>query len=229
MQVIALVPAAGSGTRMGRPGSKLLLELGGITLIERTLRALCASEYIRDVVLLLPAEERAKFEALDLAAAYAGRKIIHLVTGGATRQQSVLNGLEYCRSLAGDPDQTYIAVHDGARCLVSREIIDRTIEAAFKHGAVTAAVPSADSLKKADGEGRVLHSIDRGGVWAVQTPQVFKFSLLLEAHHRGAEGATDDAALVEAIHPVFVVEGARGNFKVTTPEDYELARRLVEW
>ena len=225
--VIALVPAAGSGVRMGVAGSKLLLPLGGTALIERSVRALAGSQYVSLIVLIVPEGERADFEGLRLGRVCAGTEL-QIVTGGTTRQESVLKGLQVCKGPAYLDQEVYVAVHDGARCLVTSALVDRAIEAAFECQAVTLAVPMADSLKRAALDGRVLESLDRSGVWAVQTPQVFRRELLLEAHARACGSASDDASLVEAVHAVRVVEGAKLNFKITTPEDYELAKKLVE-
>ena len=211
---------------MGARGSKLLLPLAGAPLVERTVRVLAGADYVDQVVLIVPESERERFESLNLERAADGAKFF-ITTGGATRQESVMKGLQFCAGLIEDEERTYIAVHDGARCLVTKEIVDRAVAAAFERQAVTVAVPMVDSLKRTDAGGRVIESLERDGVWAVQTPQVFRYSLLLEAHRRGGTGACDDASLVEAIHPVHVVEGSRLNFKITTPEDYQLAKGLI--
>jgi 2-C-methyl-D-erythritol 4-phosphate cytidylyltransferase len=226
--VIALIPAAGESRRMRGAGSKLLLPLGGAAMIQRTTTALLSSRHVTQAIVLAPEAQLAEFQRLFGPKGEEPGRRVHVIPGGGTRQQSVFRGLQCCAKLIDPAKPAYIAVHDGARCLAGTELIDRVIEAAFQYGAVTAAVPLADSLKRVDAEGRVLHSIDRAQVWAVQTPQVFKYELLLAAHEHAAPDATDDASLVEAMHPVYVVEGSSLNFKVTGPQDYEMAKRLIE-
>jgi len=106
-------------------------------------------------------------------------------------------------------------------------MIERVIERGVACGAATAAVAVTDSLARDDGGSRVRESVDRRGVWAVQTPQVFRFDWLWEAHQSAAPDATDDASLMLGRHPVELVEGERGNFKITTAEDYALAQKLL--
>ena len=120
-----------------------------------------------------------------------------------------------------------VAVHDAARCLVSSELVSRSIDGAIANRAVTAAVPLVDSLKRVDDSGKVVASVPREHLWLVQTLQVFSFELLVRAHTEGGAEATDDASLVERFHPVMIVEGERRNLKITTPEDLLLARCLV--
>lgn len=219
-RVFAIVPAAGSGARMRSAVPKLLLPLAGCAVIHHTIRALSGAAVER-IVIPVHAAHQAAFEALFAG----GLPSVTVVLGGASRAESVRKGLAALAAEAEEDD--LVLVHDGARCLVDVELIRRTIAAALELGAVTAAVPSVDSIKRVNAGGRVEASLERTGLWCVQTPQVFRMGLLLQAHAAGDADATDDASLVERVHPVHVVPGSRLNLKVTTPEDYQLARALL--
>lgn len=221
--VLALVPAAGDGRRMGLDRSKALLRLGGRTVIERTVSTILASSYVEHLTVLARTEDLPAFNALGLN----GRRV-SVIAGGATRQLSVRCGLEFLRAKFPDIEQAYVLVHDAARCLVSLALVNRTIESCFEQKAVSAGLPLVDSLKRTDSALRVVNSMDRQNLMAVQTPQVFTYQLLYAAHRRTEADATDDASLVEAIHPVQIVLGEKTNLKLTTPEDLEIARKLVE-
>jgi 2-C-methyl-D-erythritol 4-phosphate cytidylyltransferase/2-C-methyl-D-erythritol 2,4-cyclodiphosphate synthase len=209
---------------MGQP--KQWLPLGGRPLLYWTLRAFQECPAVREVVLVVPGEdlERARREVVE---AYGLAKVRRIVAGGAERQDSVLNGF---RALSGRPD--LVMVHDGARPLVSREVLERAIQATAEHGATLSAVPVRDTLKRVDGAGGVVATLEREGVWQAQTPQTFRYELLEEAFElalREGVRATDEAGLVERLgHRVQVVMGSPENFKVTTPEDVELAEILLK-
>ncbi len=224
LHVYAIVPAAGSGSRMGSQIPKLLLPLAGRTLIEHTLAKLASGRLIDRVILMVPEDRQEDFRRLDFDLPIP----VDITPGGATRRESVLLGLRALAGLlpdsAGDP---LVLVHDGARCFVSEAVVRRCICAARLWGAVTAAVPSIDSMKRVSAEGIVQESLERSSLWCVQTPQVFRWSLLRRAHEEALEEATDDASLVERIHQVRVVEGDRMNFKITSPEDLHLAEMLL--
>jgi 2-C-methyl-D-erythritol 4-phosphate cytidylyltransferase/2-C-methyl-D-erythritol 2,4-cyclodiphosphate synthase len=223
MRVAAIIPAAGSGKRMGRP--KQWLPLAGRPLLSWTLAAFENCPAIDDIVLVVPEAdiERARREVVE---PFGLSKVRCVVAGGEERQDSVLNGF---RALPGRPD--LVMVHDGARPLVSREVLERAIEATASHGATLCAVPARDTLKRVDEGGVVLATVDRDAIWQAQTPQTFRYELLEAAFERALrEGvrATDEAGLVERLgHPVRVVLGSRENFKVTAPEDIALAERIL--
>jgi len=158
----------------------------------------------------------------DLVERYGFTKATALVKGGERRQDSVRLGLE---ALGGCD---YVAVHDGARPLVTPELIARGLEAARETGAAAPAIPIADTVKEAGPNGIVLRTLDRSRLWAVQTPQVFRYDLLLRAHREITADVTDDAAMVEALgEPVRLFEGSRANIKVTTVEDLTLIEALT--
>ena len=145
---------------------------------------------------------------------------------GEERQDSVYNGL-----LALSYDTDIVVVHDGARPLFSSETLASVIAAAQIHGAAACAVPAKDTVKLADDEGFVASTLPRGRIWLVQTPQAFRYELIIEAHRRAREEnifATDDTALVESIGgPVKLVMGSYENIKITTPEDLDVARAII--
>jgi 2-C-methyl-D-erythritol 4-phosphate cytidylyltransferase len=215
----AVVPAGGRGVRMGRkkPG----IVLAGQPVLRWALDALGRLAEVAGIVVAVPAEDVAAWRR-RLAAC---RKVRAVVAGGAERQASVLRGLE-----AVPADVQWIVVHDGARPCLTTALARRVLDAAREHGAAIAALPVAETIKRGVDEW-VKETVDRHGLWSVQTPQAFAASLLRQAHRRAAaEGitGTDDAALVERLGaPVRLVPGLAVNLKITRPEDLRLARALL--
>lgn len=218
--VTAIIVAAGSSSRMGRP--KLLIPLCGKTVLERTLRAFDASCADALVVVTRP-EDQAAFQE----AALSLRTPCRFVSGGATRQESVANGLR-----AVEEQTTLIAVADGARPLITPEEIDRVIQKASETGAAAAAVRVKDTIKQADGNGVIVGTPDRATLWQVQTPQVFDAALYRKAMAAALEAGadlTDDCQLVERLGvKVTLVEASYENLKVTTPEDVVTAEAIIK-
>ena len=215
----AIIVAAGSGTRMAG-ADKLFTEVAGQPLLAHAIAPFqeCASI---DRIVLVMAPLNLK-RGRDLVERYGFTKATALVKGGERRQDSVRLGLE---ALGGCD---YVAVHDGARPLVTPELIARGLEAARETGAAAPALPIADTVKEAGPNGIVLRTLDRSRLWAVQTPQVFRYELLLRAHREITADVTDDAAMVEALgEPVRLFEGSRANIKVTTVEDLTLIKALT--
>ena len=175
MYVSVIVPAAGSGRRMGRPEGKLALDLGGKPVLLHTLEALQRSPRVDEIVLVVRPEEEAGWRS-RLAQLPGQRKVRRVVAGGERRQDSVARGLAVL-----DPRSSVVVVHDGARPLVSRELLHRTIEAAAEHGAAVAAMPVTDTVKEVSGEW-VQRTLDRSRLWAAQTPQAFRTEVLREAY-----------------------------------------------
>ena len=209
---------------MGVLRSKLFLELGGLTVLQRVVDTLQHVECIEHIVLLVRESDLS-----EAARLIPPTERLSLAVGGKTRQESVLRGLEALKARSVfDFQSSLVLVHDAARPMVSKGLVERCIEAARQHGAVTAAVPMVDSVKRVDGGGRVVASLERRDLIQVQTPQVFRFDLLWKAHHLDTSAATDDAALVERIHPVIVVPGERNNIKLTSQEDLEFLRFVAE-
>lgn len=224
---VAIIVAAGRGSRMGGGRAKQFREISGIPIIIHTLRRFEQCSTVGEITVVLPDAEREEF--LSLSETYGLRKLARAVAGGETRALSVWNGL---RSLHGVEDSDVVAVHDGVRPFVEPEEIDRVVREAEEHGAAILAAPAVETIKEASG-GRILRTHERSRLWCAQTPQCFRLGLLRRAYETaledGAADATDDSALVERLGvEVRVVEGGPHNIKVTTPRDFELAELIVQ-
>ncbi|NMC62041.1 MAG: 2-C-methyl-D-erythritol 4-phosphate cytidylyltransferase [SAR324 cluster bacterium] len=222
-QVIAIVPAAGKGLRFSSSKSKLLEKVRGKPIIFHTIEKLLSMPEVGDVIIATRQEDEESFKSI-----LPESERIAFVRGGSTRSMSVRNALEYIeKNLTISKDEQLIAVHDAARCCISHGLMKRAIEAARVYKAISVGMPLSDSLKEVDFDRKVLDSKLRERYWTVQTPQVFIFSILLQAHKQGVEECTDDAGLVEALHPVYMVEGEKSNIKITTQEDLKLAEFIL--
>ena len=214
---VAVVPAAGSGERLGIGIPKAFVELGGRTMLEHAVDGLLASGVIKRVVVATPADRVEETMVL-----LAGRATV--VAGGAERPESVRCAL----AVVGDPE--FIVVHDAARPLTPVEQIRRVV-AALRDGmrAVIPVLPVVDTIKAVDANGVVLGTPERAGLRAVQTPQGFEAALLRRAYQQAADAAvTDDASLVENLGtPVHTVAGDPLAFKITTALDLRLARAVL--
>lgn len=220
-----IVPAAGVGTRMGSSIPKQYLSLGSQTVIEQTLRALLAHAHISSLYLVLDPDD-AYWARLPLAADAR----IHRVAGGSERCFSVLNALAEIAPLARPQD--WVLVHDVARPCLRQQDLDRLLRQLWddRVGGLLG-VPVADTLKRADGDGQVMETIDRRQVWRAYTPQMFRFGLLHDALQKAlGAGAlvTDEASAVEfAGHRPRMVEGHGDNIKITVPGDLALAQLFL--
>ena len=215
----AIIVAAGSGTRMAG-ADKLFTEVAGQPLLAHAIAPFQECASIERIVLVMASLNLKR--GRDLVERYGFTKATALVKGGERRQDSVRLGLE---ALGGCD---YVAVHDGARPLVTPELIARGLEAARETGAAAPALPIADTVKEAGPNGIVLRTLDRSRLWAVQTPQVFRCELLMRAHREVTADVTDDAAMVEAVgERVRLFEGSRANIKVTMVEDLKLIKALT--
>ena len=226
VKVAAVVPAAGSGSRMGTQVPKQFLLLAGIPMLGHALKVLEASQVVQSIVLVAgPGEEeycrKAVVERLGI------RKTAAIVTGGRERQDSVYSGI-----LALSPETDLVVIHDGARPLLSPEGLLAVVEAAAYYGAATLAVPVKDTVKMAAEDGFVSKTLPRGRLWLTQTPQAFRRDVILQAPRAARQAnylGTDDAGLVERLGlPVKIVPGSYRNIKVTTPEDLIIASALIE-
>jgi len=218
-RAVGVIVAAGSSRRMDGV-DKVFTTLAGRPLLAWTLAAFKKCEAIDGIVLVASAS------GIDRMGAFVREwrmpKIEAIVGGGATRQESVRAGIEAAT------DAVIVGIHDGARPLVTPELIARGVEEAREHRAVVCAVPARHTVRQVDGDRVVRGTLDREGVWLSQTAQVFARELLLEAHRRAEATATDDAALVEALgHEVRVYEGDPSNLKVTTAMDLVAAEALL--
>jgi 2-C-methyl-D-erythritol 4-phosphate cytidylyltransferase len=217
--VAVLIPAGGLGARLGRRTPKQFLRLGDATILATTLRHFTRHPAVRAIVVAAPAAHVARTRRL---VGRAGRRPVEVVAGGPTRQESVWLALQ-----AAPADIEIVLVHDAVRPFIERRLVDAVVAAAAAHGAAICALPIAETVKRVR-DGVVETTLDRSGLWAVQTPQGFRAALLREAHEkarRDGVGSTDDAMLVERLgHPVRVVPGLAGNVKITTPDDLRRAR-----
>lgn len=223
-KVSAIIVAAGSSRRMGNL-DKLFAEIDGVPVIARTLWAFEKSEAVDEIIVSTRKESVERIESLAVSNGIT--KLTHIVTGEETRQKSVLNALAVVGA-----DSDYIAIHDGARPLVSLETIQKAIESAFEFNACSVAVRVKDTVKVADNDGFVTATPERSTLWAVQTPQVFSKKVYLDAVNALGDKAsdyTDDCMLVEATGvKVKLVEGDYSNIKITTPEDILSANAFVQ-
>ena len=225
IKVGLLVVAAGRGVRLGADRPKQYLSLAGRPLIVHTLEALATGFPFTAITVVIRAEDRTLYdEAVAHLSASAAAAIGPPAIGGATRQQSVLAGLESLA--AAEPD--LVLIHDAARPFPSPRLIARAIEAAERHGAAAPGTAMSDTVKQVDADGRVVATPQRSGLRTVQTPQGFRFPLILAAHRRaaaaGVGGLTDDVAVAEwAGAAAYVFEGDPMNVKVTTMQDLEAA------
>lgn len=222
---VAIIAAAGKGTRMGGPRAKQFLELLGKPLILHTLEPFEQCDAIHEIILVLPAGDAAGF--LSLASEYSLRKLSRVVPGGATRAESVFRGLSAARSATTE----IVAVHDGARPFVTAVEINQVVDSANVHGAAILVGPATDTIKQVS-NGLVEKTIDRRELRRALTPQCFRFSLLRRAYDRVDlldPELTDDSLLVERLgEKVAIVEGASRNIKITQPQDLILAEALLK-
>jgi 2-C-methyl-D-erythritol 4-phosphate cytidylyltransferase / 2-C-methyl-D-erythritol 2,4-cyclodiphosphate synthase len=229
MFVSVIVAAGGSGTRLGAGTPKQLLDIGGRSMLARSVGAFDAHPRVSEIVVVLPpaiasASVDRPAEALPLLS-----KVAHVVTGGPRRQDSVANGFAKV-----SPHAEVVLVHDAARPFVSAALIDRAIDAAAVHGAVIPALDVKDTVKRVDVPGvsgadrRIVETLPREAIVLAQTPQAFRRHVLADAIAAGRPDldATDEAMLAESAgHHVYVVGGDPHNVKITTPEDLDAARR----
>jgi 2-C-methyl-D-erythritol 4-phosphate cytidylyltransferase len=222
-RIAAIILAAGSSARMGGI-DKIWAPLDGAPVLAHSLRAFAAvrtaegAPAITDLVLVAPEDRHPAL--LDLATGLG--LTVHTVEGGTRRQDSVARGL------AAAPDADWYLVHDGARPLVTPDLIARVLAGAREHGAAVPGILVHDAIKRVDRTGRVITSVDRSMLRAVQTPQGFAGHLLRRAHATVRASVSDDAAMVEALGaPVQTVEGDPENLKITTTHDLDIARHLL--
>ena len=226
MRIAMIVVAAGQGARFGQSVPKAFVPLRGHTLLERSIRTLAAVPGVETIVPVVPGDAIECFAELPLQD--LGDTVASPVAGGRERQDSVANGLA---ALDDAPDFDLVGVHDAARCLVSVDEVTRVVERAAETGAAILAAPVRDTIKTVDGD-RIVDSPSRSGLWAAQTPQVFRSRWLRDALELGREEGihgTDDAQLVaHAGHSVFVVEGSERNLKLTHPGDIAVAEAWLD-
>lgn len=222
-QFYALVPCAGVGARAGVKGPKQYHTVAGRAVVAHTLSALSSvNSLTKIVVVLAPDDEVFEAHVKDFQGEVTR-------TGGATRAESVLAGLRFLVEQGAQPND-WVLVHDAARCLIESAWVERLIHACHEDevGGLLA-LPVADTLKAADDAQRVESTVPRTAKWAAQTPQMFRLGLLLPALTQAGESVTDEASAVEQLgHRPLLVVGDMENFKVTWPQDFALAERLLQ-
>jgi len=226
MTYYALVPAAGSGSRMGHADPKQYLPLAGRPLIWHAVATLCATAAIGRVFVVLAADDE-HWPAAMMAA--LGPKLVVLRCGGATRAHSVSNGLQAMADGYGVVAADWVLVHDAARPCLTVVLVEKLIaEAGTDAVGGLLALPVSDTLKRADASGRATATVSRDGLWQAQTPQMFRQGMLCEALLRNS-GVTDEAGAIEALgfKPRLVASEAT-NFKVTYPADLQLAGWILQ-
>ncbi len=217
-----VIAAGGRGRRMGKP--KQFLSLDGKSLLQRSIEPFDRLSDIDEIVVVVPRDYRRQAERIIRRAKL--RKVSHVVTGGKERQHSVRNGL-----LAFRQEPAIVLVHDAARPLVTEREIVAVIRQARRSGAAVVGVPVKDTIKVGEA-GFFTRTLDRRTLWAVHTPQGFRYDVLVHAHRAAQRSkyiGTDDASLVERLRiPVAIVPGSYRNIKITTHEDLAIARILLK-
>ena len=217
-KVAAIVVAAGEGKRMGGL-DKMFALLGGKPILARVTETFQKCRLIDQIVLVVNEKNIEKIR--KLVAENGWLKVSDVCAGGRRRQDSVAAGLKKIR------DEEWVVIHDGARPLVTTDLIERGLEAAKETGASVAAVPVTDTIKAAGDDGIVHQTLPRQNLMAVQTPQVFRIDIIRKAYRQASGDVTDDASLVEqAGYKVKLYPGSYDNIKITTPDDLAIAEAL---
>ncbi|HZX21659.1 MAG TPA: 2-C-methyl-D-erythritol 4-phosphate cytidylyltransferase [Clostridia bacterium] len=225
MKTSAIIVAAGKGKRMGEGYNKQYIPLAGKPIVAHTIEVFENVDSIDEIVLVVGKGET-DLAKKDIIHKYNFKKVVKIIEGGTKRQDSVYNGLKEI-----DADCNIVLVHDGARPFITGNIIEKSIKTAGDVGACVVAVRVKDTVKVVNKNMEVDYTPDRDILWAVQTPQVFEYKLLLEAYKKlRADNikVTDDAMLVEKLgHTVKIIEGSYENIKITTPEDLILGEGIL--
>ncbi|MDD5015513.1 MAG: 2-C-methyl-D-erythritol 4-phosphate cytidylyltransferase [Atribacterota bacterium] len=226
MKIVALIAAAGKGRRMNSRISKPFIPISGKPILAYTIDKFEKCKSINKIYLIVSPEEK-EICHKDIILRYSFSKVQELVNGGDTRQDSIYNGLKVL-----DKDTDIVVIHDGARPLVEEAIIQDSIEKAQKYGAAIVAIPIKDTVKKSENNFYINKTLNREKIWRAQTPQTFKYDIILPAYHQAYKDkylATDDAAIVEKYgHKVKLIIGPEENIKITTPFDLIVAEVFLK-
>jgi 2-C-methyl-D-erythritol 4-phosphate cytidylyltransferase len=224
MNYQVVIPAAGSGKRMNAGKNKQFIKLQSIPVIIHTLKVFEQDHLCTGIILVINKDEQQEFESL--LNEYQLQKVISLVHGGSERQHSVYNGLRKVTNT------NIVLVHDGARPFLKIDLIHKLVMVAEEQGAAILAVPVKDTIKRASSDLHVNETVERSGLWAVQTPQAFHVSILKEAHELARQNdylGTDEASLVERLPKnVAIVKGDYLNIKLTTQDDLLFAEAILQ-
>jgi len=220
--VSAIIVAAGSSRRMGF--DKLFADLRGKTVVGYSIAAFQRTQEIDEIIIVTRPEQKAAIE--DLIASERWSKVSHVIAGGAERHLSVWNGLQ-----AVQGDASFVAIHDGARPLTTPKVIHQCLNLARETGAACVAAPIPDTVKRASETGVVVDSVERDGLWAMQTPQIFSTPVILQAYAaiiKAGEMVTDEVSAVQRMGVnIALLRNDEWNFKITIPRDLELAEHVL--
>jgi 2-C-methyl-D-erythritol 4-phosphate cytidylyltransferase len=220
-----IIVAAGKSRRMDSAVSKQFIFIGGKPILAYTIDAFEKSSLIDKIVLVINEAEIEKCKKI-IVNKYNYKKLMKIVPGGKERQNSVFNGLKALPS-----ETNLVAIHDGARFLITPDIIDRAVRDAYDSNGVIVAMPIQDTIKETNSNKIISKTFNRNRLWAAQTPQVFPYSIIMEAHEKAREDnflGTDDASLVERLgYEVDIVRGSVENIKITTNFDLILAEIIL--
>lgn len=222
----AIILAAGRGKRMKSKKKKQFLNIAGKPIVYYALECFERAPFIQDII-LVTGEGYVEYCQKNIVEKYGLRKVKKVVAGGKERYDSVYEGLRAC----GKTD--YVYIHDGTRPFIDQDMLKRALDGAKQMGASVVGMPVKDTIKVADKNHYVLETPERSKLWAVQTPQVFRYKIIKEAHEqmrkKGMEGITDDSMVVEKLgkHRVKMVEGSYENIKITTMDDLFIAEIIL--
>lgn len=220
-----IIVAAGKSRRMNSTVSKQFIFIGGKPILAYTIDAFEKSSLIDKIVLVIDEAEIEKCKKI-IVNKYNYKKLMKIVPGGKERQNSVFNGLKVLPS-----ETNLVAIHDGARFLITPDIIDRAVRDAYNSNGVIVAMPIQDTIKETNSNKIISKTFNRDRLWAAQTPQVFPYSIIMKAHEKAREDnflGTDDASLVERLgYEVDIVRGSVENIKITTNFDLILAEIIL--
>jgi len=224
-KVYAIIVAAGKGIRMDDSVRKQYIALDGVPILKHTLNIFDKCKRVSQIILVIPKEDF-DFCRNDILMPAERQKAINMVAGGPERQDSVYNGLRIV-----DPDDGIVVIHDGVRPFVRQEELVACIKGAAEFGACITGIPAFDTVKQVNAKNQIVHTHKRDTLWLAQTPQAFRAKLIKNAHETARrEGfiGTDDASLVEHLgQTVKIIPGSRSNIKITSQEDLELARAIL--
>ena len=230
MKAAVIITAGGLGKRFGEKGDKLLpkqfIHLSAKPIILYSIQSFERSKFISEIVLVVP-DKWVEYTETELVDKFDIKKVSKVIAGGAQRQESVERGF---KSLSSKPE--IVAIHDGVRPFVSLEIIEEVLKHAANSGGAIAAIPATDTIKKSTSAKSIERTLSREDIWFAQTPQAFKYEILLEAYEKASEDGylgTDEAELVERLgKEVKLVLGSKNNIKITTPEDLKLGELIID-
>ncbi len=228
VRAFAVIPAAGMGKRMGASINKQYLLLKGKPIVAHTLQLFQDSPAISGIILVIPADE-IPYCREEVVERFSLSKVIEIVPGGKERQHSVMNGLSVLKRYAGDED--VVVIHDGVRPFIDEKMLQESIALASEGSGALTGVPVKDTIKVVE-NGFVIDTPDRSALWHAQTPQSFRYGLILQMHEMAAQEGflgTDDCSLLERYgEKVRIITGSYRNIKITTPEDLLLAEEFIK-